>query len=63
MDSERIGEERGLPYVMSADKGEGVHEMQHIADKHYRFCGQRGGGGQEITKVCGRHMWKPPEER
>ena len=30
----------------------------------YKFCGQRGGqGDQKFQKNCGLHIWKPPNLR
>ena len=54
-------EQKGLPYIMSAEKEGVVKKYPTFADKQCIDVEGIGGGGRK-RKTCldGRHIWKPP---
>ena len=46
----------GLTYVRGGRGG--VKKCSKFADKYYKFCGERGGGGQKIQNVFRRHTFR-----
>ena len=53
MQRTEVSELKGSPYMMSAQKEEGVRKCSKFADKLNRFCRQRGGRGSKNNKI----MW------
>ena len=61
-DQERI--ERGLPYMMSVQKGGGeAKQYLKLADKSYRFCGGRWAEGSKNPKIMWTSYMEVPEGR
>ena len=53
---------RGLPYITSAWKGEGVSKSTpNLWTNSISFADREEGGGQNILKLCGRQIWKHPK--